>query len=184
MVYSQAERGVTMRTRIKNMTYIALGAVIMAISAWITLPFVLPFTMQTFALFFMIYYFGAPSALASCLVYIGIGCVGIPVFSGFGAGFGVLFGITGGFIIGFPITCLIYLFIKKIIPEFKGKTTLISAISMLACYALGCTWALSFSDGSGFSAVVAMYILPYLVPDAIKITLAYFCLKRLAKIKA
>ena len=184
MVYFSAERGVTMRTRIKNMTNIALGAVIMAISAWITLPFVVPFTMQTFALFFMIYYFGASSALASCLVYIGIGCVGIPVFSGFGAGFGVLFGITGGFIIGFPISCLIYLFLEKILPEFKGKTTLISVASMLGCYTLGCFWALSFSEGRGILAVIAMYILPYLLPDAIKITLAYFCTKRIAKIKA
>ena len=37
------------------------------------------------------------------MVYIVLGAVGLPVFSGFGSGIGVLFGPTGGFLWGFPV---------------------------------------------------------------------------------
>ncbi len=173
-----------MRQRIKNMTNIALGAVLMSLCALITVPFAIPFTMQTFALFFLIYYFGGRLAFASAFMYICIGCVGLPVFSSFGAGFGVLIGPTGGFIVGFPICCLVYSMLLRLLPEFKLKTAALSAVSLLTCYLFGCAWGMLYSGEKGFLALIAVYVLPYIVPDVLKLFLAHICAKRLSKIKA
>ena len=173
-----------MRQRIKNMTNIALGAVLMSLCALITVPFAIPFTMQTFALFFLIYYFGGRLAFASALLYICIGCVGLPVFSSFGAGLGVLIGPTGGFIVGFPISCLVYYLLFKLLPDFKLKLAVASAVSLLTCYLFGCAWGMLYSGENSFFALAAVYVLPYIIPDVLKLFLARVCAKRLGKIKA
>ena len=87
--------------KIRDMAYISLSAAVIAVCAWITVPFTVPFTMQTFAVFLAVLLFGSARGMLSILLYIALGAVGLPVFSSFGGGIGVLIGPTGGYIIGF-----------------------------------------------------------------------------------
>ena len=89
-----------------DLVYMALGAVLIAISSWISIPTTVPFTMQTFAVFFVLSALGGRRGTITILVYVLLGAVGIPVFSQFTSGIGILLGNTGGYIIGFLFTGL------------------------------------------------------------------------------
>ena len=101
----------TSRFRTVDLAYIALFAVLMAVCAWITIPIPKPFvqfTLQTFAVFMALITLGGRRGLYVTVVYLLMGAVGVPVFSGFRGGLSVLLDTTGGYIIGFVASALVY----------------------------------------------------------------------------
>ena len=77
---------------------------LLAVSAWITVPLgPVPFTMQTFVLALLPQVMSTRDALFTVMVYLLLGAVGGPVFSGFQGGLGVLMGPTGGYLLGFAV---------------------------------------------------------------------------------
>ena len=66
----------------------ALFSVLIAVCAWISVPATVPFTLQTFGLIMALGLLGGRRASLSVLLYLLLGMVGIPVFSGFRGGFG------------------------------------------------------------------------------------------------
>ena len=73
-----------------NLTYMALGAVLIAVCSWISIPTMVPFTMQTFAVFLVLLLLGGKCATGAILIYILLGAAGVPVFAHFTAGIGIL----------------------------------------------------------------------------------------------
>ena len=123
------------RFRTLDLAYIALFAVLMALCAWITVPLPKPlvqFTMQTFAMFMALLVLGGRRGLYAMVVYLLLGAVGMPVFSGFRGGMGVLLDTTGGYIIGFVAAALVY----WLVTARLGESLLVSAPP--ACWALRC----------------------------------------------
>ena len=122
------------RFRTLDLAYIALFAVLMAVCAWITLPLPKPlvqFTMQTFAMFMALTVLGGRRGLYAMLVYLLLGAVGIPVFSGFRGGIGVLLDTTGGYIIGFVGAALLYwLLTAKLVSMTDSSSVPFSTASM------------------------------------------------------
>ncbi len=174
-----------MNKKILSLTYIAMGAALIAVCAWITIPLgPVPFTMQTFAVITIAGLLGWKRGVASVFVYIVIGALGAPVFSGFGGGIGVLTGVTGGYIVGFIFTALI---VGLTADRCKG--TLPLAISMLGgilcCYAFGTVWFMTVythSTGAiGLMSVLSKCVFPYILPDILKIALGLLLTKRLRK---
>ena len=92
---------------IKEISYGGLSIALLAICSWISIPFAVPFTMQTFAIFFICFLFGAKRGTIYVFCYILCGVLGIPVFSGFQGGAQVIFGLTGGYIVGFLFSALL-----------------------------------------------------------------------------
>ena len=74
-----------------------------------TVPLTVPFTLQTFAVFAVLLILGGENGTMATAVYVIMGAIGLPVFSGFGGGPGIIFGKTGGYIIGFIFIGLIYI---------------------------------------------------------------------------
>ena len=95
--------------QVLDLVYISIGAALIAICSWISIPTAVPFTLQTFAVFFVLLLLGGERGTIATLIYILLGAIGVPVFAGFSGGIGILFGSTGGYIIGFLFTGLIYL---------------------------------------------------------------------------
>lgn len=168
-----------------DMVYIALFAVLIAICAWISIPTVIPFTMQTFAIFLTVGVLGGRKGTAAILIYILLGLVGVPVFSGFRGGIGVLFGNTGGYIWGFLFAALMMWGMERL----GGKKPWVLALSMLfgmvVYNAFGTGWFLILyaknSGSIGLMAVLGWCVFPFLIPDIIKISLAWVLSKRLRK---
>lgn len=168
-----------------DMVYIAMGAVVIAICSWISIPMPVPFTMQTFAIFSVVGLLGGKRGTASIIVYILLGAIGLPVFSGFTSGIGVLLGTTGGYIVGFAGTALLMWGMEKI----SGNRSVILAGSMLlgllVCYLFGTVWFMEVygkTMGSvGLATVLGWCVLPFVIPDLIKIALAVVLTRRLSR---
>ncbi len=168
----------------KAVVSIALAAAILAVSAWITVPFAVPFTMQTFAVFLVLTVLGGLQGTVAIAVYIAVGAVGAPVFSGFSGGISALLGPTGGYIWGFLIMGAVKLLFEKL---FKNPKLDIPAlvIGLALCYALGTVWFVLVMRGRGnpfsFGAALMTCVVPYIIPDALKLALAFFTGRRIRK---
>lgn len=85
----------------KNIAYCAIFTALIAVSAFIRIPIPpVPFTAQTVFVLLCGLVCGAKHGALSCVVYLIIGLLGIPVFTT-GGGLGVLSEPTFGFILGF-----------------------------------------------------------------------------------
>ena len=146
----------------------------MAVCAWISIPFgYIAFTLQTFAVMLALFTLGGKWGTASICVYLLLGAVGLPVFSGFQGGLGALLGVTGGYLWGFAATGLIYWGFEKLCKPLGA------VLGLLSCYALGTGWFCLYSGGGSFAAAAASCVLPYVIPDVGKMYLAWIAGKRI-----
>lgn len=115
-----------LQSRTKEIVLCGLSIALMAVSAWITVPFgPVPFTLQTLAIMFVLFALTPKCAIISIAGYLILGAIGLPVFSSFRGGLAALMGPTGGFITGFLIAGGIALLIGqalKHIPLFTSET--------------------------------------------------------------
>lgn len=169
-------------TGILSMIYIALMAVIITICSWISIPGPVPFTLQTFAVFTALLLLGTRNGLLSILVYLLLGAVGVPVFSGFSGGIGHLLGPTGGYLIGFIVMGFVYGIISHFFKPSVIRNVIASAVGILTCYAFGTVWfVIVYSQTKSaitFGAALSMCVLPFLIPDAVKMALAIILSER------
>lgn len=168
-----------------NLVYMALGAVLITLCSWITIPAAVPFTMQTFAVFFILSALGGKQGTVTILVYIALGAVGIPVFSQFGAGPGVLLGNTGGYILGFLAMGLTYWGITALLGETRKTRFLGLLLGLAVLYAFGTAWFLLLytrtQESIGILPVLGWCVFPFVIPDLVKLGLALTLERRLGK---
>ena len=170
---------VTAGMKIRNMVRCGLFAALLALCAWLSVPAgSTVFTLQTFGVFLTLLVLGGKLGTASIGVYILLGAVGLPVFSGFRGGLGVLLGATGGYIWGFLGTALVYGLTEKL----WKKPILSCVLGLLVCYGVGTAWLAGvYAPGVGLWAVLLQGVVPYILPDGIKLLLAWLLSKRLIK---
>ena len=159
--------------KVKDLVYIAIFTSIICVMSLVTIPTTVPFTLQTMAIFLCMFMLKPTDAIISVLLYILIGAIGLPVFSNFNSGFGVLAGPTGGYIIGFIIMPFMPLIIKNKIAA--------AIVGLIICYIFGTIWFIMFNT-SGIKSiwkVLTICVLPFIIPDGIKLTLAYLLSRRL-----
>ena len=158
------------------MTLSSLFSALLAVCAWICIPLSdIGITLQTFGVFLALLLLGGKWGTVSILIYLLLGAVGLPVFSGFRGGFGALLGVTGGFLWGFLVSGVIYWALARF-----GKIPAMAA-GLLACYGCGCIWFYAYTGG-GLGFILLRCVVPYLIPDAIKLWLAYTLSQRLYKV--
>lgn len=159
-----------MNPKIKNMTYCSMFACIIAILAQIKidLPSLVPITLQTLGVYLISCYLKPKSAFISAIVYLFMGIIGLPVFTGFKGGIGVLLGPTGGYIFSFPIMALITSLIINKITSFKILAMIIGTI---VCYLIGTLWFIFITNNS-FILALSMCVIPFIPGDIFKIATA------------
>lgn len=169
----------------REIAYIALSVSLITVCAWISVPIgPIPFTLQTFAVAFVGGLLGVLRSVAAIFVYILMGLVGIPVFSGFHAGVTALAGATGGYIFGFAFLALIPALFRHIPVKGTGKRCALfyaaNLLGTVVCYAFGTAWfVLIYQCEVGYA--LTLCVIPYLLPDAIKLAVAAFLSARLEK---
>ena len=168
----------------KNMALCGLFAAILAVCAWISVPLGdMMITLQTFGIFLTLGLLGGKRGALSVLVYLILGAVGAPVFSGFRGGLGALLGTTGGYIFGFMLTSLVYWLITAI--KDTPITRLIAMVlGLLLCYGCGSWWYMTRYLSSGdltLSMVLLKCVVPYLIPAGIKLALAWILTGKLKR---
>ena len=169
-------------TRTKDMVYIAIGAALIAICSWISIPTTVPFTLQTFAVFFVLLVLGGERGTLSAAVYVIMGAVGLPVFSGFKGGLSALLGNTGGYIVGFVLMGLIYMLITKLFGDRLVPVIAAAVAGLIACYAFGTAWFMFVytknTGAVGLMSVLSWCVFPFIIPDIVKMALAVVISRR------
>lgn len=170
------------KMKVLDLVYVAIGAALIAICSWISIPTAVPFTLQTFAVFFVLLLLGGERGTLAILVYVLLGAVGVPVFAGFSGGIGILLGNTGGYILGFLFIGLIYILFTKL---FKKKIVIKVAslvLGLAVCYAFGTAWFMHVymqSSGEvGLITVLGWCVFPFIIPDLLKLALAVVIARR------
>lgn len=168
--------------KVVRICYIAaFTAIICVISLLpgIPLPGGVPMTLQTLIIPMAGIILGPADGFIATLIYVLLGAVGLPVFSGFTGGLGVIMGATGGFIISFPVLSLISglgVFVRK--PSIGRYVALYGFLLLGAVvnYLVGTIWFATVYMGAvtaetmatGFTACV----LPFIPTSIIKIILS------------
>ena len=190
MIHCEAEKeemmmeAVKQRSKTYDLVYVSIFVVLIAVCSWISIPLTVPVTLQTFGVFIAVGLLGGKRGTLAVLVYILMGAIGIPVFSGFTGGIGILAGTTGGYIVGFLFSALLMWGMEKLF----GKDTKVLAGSMIlglaVCYAVGTLWFMAVyaasSGAVGIFTVLGWCVFPFIIPDIAKIVLALILTKRLS----
>ena len=162
-----------------EIAYIALSVAMIAICAWIQIPLVIPVTMQTFAVLTVSALLRLRCSTTAVIVYLLLGLIGVPVFSGFRSGAGILFSPTGGFLIGFFFTALLVPFLVQRLGRSVPALAFSMVCGLIPCYLFGALWySYCYAGGTAFGTALAICVLPFLIPDACKIVLAVLVVYR------
>ncbi len=158
---------------VKSMVFTAIMAAVICIAAPFSIPMpgLVPVSLATFAVYLAGALLGGKKGTLAVVIYILIGAVGLPVFSGFAGGFAKLLGVTGGYIIGYvPCVLLTGIFADK----FSAKIWALPlgmVLGTIALYAFGTVWYM-IQTGSALVPALLGCVVPFLIGDAIKIALA------------
>lgn len=166
----------------KDLTRMAVFAALMAICSWISIPATVPFTLQTMGVFLAVGILGGRRGTLSIIVYVLLGAIGLPVFAGFSGGLG---GTASGYIVGFVFSALVMWAIE----HFFGNGIPVLAVSMviglIVCYAFGTAWFyVAYTSANGavtLMSVLGWCVIPFIIPDLIKIGCALLLTARLRK---
>lgn len=160
--------------KLRDLVRCGCCAALIAVCAWLAVPMgEISVTLQTFGICLTLLLLGGGQGTVVCGVYLLLGLVGLPVFSGFQGGIGVLLGPTGGYLWGFLALALCYWVMRKPVGERMALV-----LGLVVCYACGTLW-FTISYGGTFWAVMIKCVVPYLVPDALKLFLAWHISRRI-----
>ena len=169
-----------MRIKIDKLIICALLCAVISVSSQIIIPIgVVPISLATLSVMICGGVLGTKYGITATILYILIGAIGVPVFSGLRGGISFLFGPTGGYIIG-------YLFIAGLSGVAFSKrrkaalNVMILCLSNIICYIVGTFWYILITKTELFVAI-SVCVLPFIVGDVVKIAIAYSVIVRIKK---
>lgn len=168
----------------RDIAFMGMLLGVMVISSWISIPMMVPFTLQTFAIFLTILVLGTWKGFFVVLSYIALGFVGLPVFSGFKSGIAAIAGPTGGYILGFLLTAIVTGKLLEFLPDKRSYRFLSMFIGLFVCYAFGTFWFVNMYTKAtmSFSKALSLCVIPFIIPDILKILLADYIARLLKKV--
>ena len=119
----------------------------------------------------------------SVALYVLLGAVGLPVFTGFEGGFQKIADVTGGFIIGYIPCALAAGIISEAFSGAGGKLRIGAYVLGMAAgtvllYTIGTGWFI-IQTGVSMPAAILVCVVPFLIGDAVKIVLSCVLAPRL-----
>lgn len=173
------------KNRIFNMIIISLFATLMCIGAWIHFPSAVPATMQTFVVFCALGLMGSKKTFIMLIIYVLMGALGLPVFSGFTGGIGALTGPTAGFIWGFLLGVPVFYVFEKYFFHKKSLTVTGYILYILLHYIPGALWYCYFTTaGLSLYGIISSFLItvaPFIIPDAVKLILSFIVVAKIRK---
>ena len=157
--------------KVKDMTLTAVMAALICIAGPLTIAAgPIPLSLATFAVMLAGAVLGKKRGTAAAGLYLLIGIIGIPVFSGFSGGFQKLAGVTGGYLIGY-IPCAFFAGLGAERAEAENRKWLLPAMMVLGTavlYTIGTVWFMVQTKNS-LGTALGLCVLPFLPGDAVKI---------------
>ena len=157
--------------KVKDMTLTAVMAALICIAGPLTIAAgPVPLSLATFAFMLAGAVLGKKRGTIAAGLYLLIGIIGIPVFSGFSGGFQKLAGVTGGYLIGY-LPCAYFAGLGAERAEKENRKWFLPAMAVLGTvvlYTIGTAWFM-IQTKNGLGAALGLCVLPFLPGDAVKI---------------
>lgn len=163
-----------------DLAYIGIFAALICVCAWISIPLTVSITLQTMGVCLAAGLLGAKRGTIAVVVYILLGMIGLPVFTGFKSGIAAVTGATGGYIAGFVFTALIVGFAADKFGKKLWSNIVFMTIGILVCYLFGTIW-FAIAYKVSFLSALSTCVIPFLLPDMVKIVIAAVFVNRLKK---
>jgi len=164
--------------RVRDILLIVAGSLLIAALAQIEIPLPftpVPITGQTFGVLLIGAALGSKRGVASLLLYLLEGAVGLPFFAGGASGLGILTGATAGYLVGFVIAAYVVGLLAERGLERSVRTSFIPFLmGTIIIYACGVAWLAVILSSLGKAIVAGL--LPFLIGDAIKLIAASLAL--------
>ncbi|PKK99150.1 MAG: biotin transporter BioY [Tenericutes bacterium HGW-Tenericutes-2] len=170
--------------KLKQVTRISLFSAMIAVSVYLIPPIYVPlinvsFTLQTLFIILIGFLLTPLEAFLSVFIYVLVGALGFPVFSGYRGGLSTLFGPTGGFILMFPIISLLISILKSKEKKHFFNLVMGFVIGVVLLYLVANLWLSYFLSINYFTSLSGLLIfIPF---DMLKLILAYLIYLRLPK---
>lgn len=166
--------GISAASKTRTMVLIAMMAAVTCILGPLSLSIPVspvPISLTNLAVYFTVYVLGMKLGTVSYLIYMLLGLVGLPVFSGISEDTAKLFGPIGGYIIGFIFMVVIC---GYFIEQWSGKLYMHfigMVLGTAVCYLFGTVW-LAYQANMGFYAALGAGVIPFIPGDLAKIIIA------------
>ena len=175
------------RAFVYNLVLISVSAALISVCSWISIPVgPVPFTLQTLAILSVMFAAGGRNGTMAVLVYLLMGLCGIPVFAGFRGGISSFVSPAGGFLTGFLIAALIYWLLDSRILRramtSRVRTFVFGIVNALVfeivVYTTGVIWFMTVYAAQtgpvGLASVMSWCVLPFVIPDIVKVFASVF----------
>lgn len=155
-----------------QMAVTALMAAVLCVIGPLSVPIgAIPISLSNFVISLTVWLLGPKFGTMSVAIYLALGAVGMPVFSGYGGGLAKLAGPTGGYLIGY----LAMAFIGGLFVEKSKGNPVISGIGLVigvaVSYVFGTAWFV-FQMGCELSYALAVCVYPFIAFDLAKVIVA------------
>ena len=166
--------------KIKQLVVDAMFIALLVVSSFISIPInQIPYTLQTLVVFIILLTLPLKDSMLIFVIYLIMGLIGLPVFSGFTSGITP----TLGFIIGFIIIPIIYK-ILNIIIKIKNQNIL-NIINLFICLlilnVIGTIFYM-FIMNLDFLSSLLICVVPFILIDVIKILASILITNRIKPI--
>ena len=160
--------------KVKDMTLTAVMAALVCIAGPLTVPAgPIPLSLATFAVYLAGAVLGKKRGTLAVALYLLIGIIGVPVFSGFSGGFQKLAGVTGGYLVGY-LPCAFLSGLGAEMAEERGRIRVLPvmmAAGTVVLYTVGTAWFM-IQSGNALGTALSLCVVPFLPGDAVKIAAA------------
>lgn len=163
-----------MKMSTKSLTFTALLAALICVLSPLSVSIgPIPLSFGSLAVYIAACLLDKKHGTLAVAVFIALGMVGVPVFSGYRGGFGIIAGLTGGYILGYlPLAFLTGVFVDKWEKHWWAYP-LGMFVGTVALYTFGTAWFLivtAIDTGSAdFGAAMMACVVPFLIGDTVKI---------------
>ncbi|MGM0214614.1 biotin transporter BioY [Enterococcus sp. AZ109] len=157
-----------MKLSSREMVLAGMFAAATGVLAQFTIPLgPIPLTLQTFAVGFVVTVLGKKTGTLAILIYLLMGCIGLPVFAGGSAGISALFGPTGGFLVGFIFNGLVTGWLIEKTTTNYFWVIFANIVGAFVTLVFGSLW-LKVSAGMPWAGAFSAGMIPFLIPGLIK----------------
>ena len=169
----------------KTLAFTALFVALITVGAYISIPIApIAFTLQTLFVLLSGALLGGINGMVCVLIYIFMGLIGLPVFTGGGAGFSYVLKPTFGFLIGFVFASLSVGLIAGKNPKVSTKRLSFALLfGTLIIYFFGVLYYLIiqkfyFGNAVDIKFVLWAFWIIFIPSDLLKGVLAFFTAKK------
>ena len=160
---------------LKKYVVVALMAAIMCVLSPISIALPIspvPISLGSFCVYLIVYILRL-DGIVSVIIYLLLGAVGVPVFTGFSGGIGKILGPTGGYMIGYIFLALIAGIFLNMSHSKKLFGILGMVLGTIVLYIFGSVWLAEVANMT-FSQAMLAGVIPFIPGDIVKMIVASY----------